>query len=80
MVLEFIKLGATVIGWDISVRGLDKTKLLLDPEDQKNKWHSYVVDLSVREDVYKTAQKASVIGSKISLKTFIALLENFKRE
>jgi len=57
LTIEFAKLGATVIGWDISQRGLSATESKLDELNLKSRWFSYVCDLSNREQVYAMAKK-----------------------
>lgn len=55
--IEFAKLGATVVGWDISQKGLSATETKLEKLNLKSRWSSYVCDLSKREQVYDLAEK-----------------------
>lgn len=57
LTIEFAKLGATVIGWDISEKGLSATEKKLEELNLKSSWSSYVCDLSKREQVYDLAKK-----------------------
>ena len=53
--VEFAKLGAIIVAWDINDIGLNKTKKLV--EQANSKCFTYNVDISNREKVYETAAK-----------------------
>lgn len=55
MCVEFAKLGAIIVAWDINQAGLDKTKQLV--EENGSKCFTYVVDVSNRSAVYETANR-----------------------
>ncbi|KAK5964395.1 Epidermal retinol dehydrogenase 2, partial [Trichostrongylus colubriformis] len=55
MAVEFAKLGAKLVLWDINEKGNLETKHMLD--DIKAESHAYTVDLSKREQIYSTAEK-----------------------
>lgn len=55
MSVEFAKLGAKIVAWDINEEGLNKTKRLV--EQAGSKCYSYNVDISGKENIYKAAEQ-----------------------
>ena len=54
MSIEFAKLGAIIVAWDINEQGLNKTKRLV--ELNGSKCYVYNVDVTDRQRVYEAAQ------------------------
>ncbi|PIO61975.1 oxidoreductase, short chain dehydrogenase/reductase family protein, partial [Teladorsagia circumcincta] len=65
MAVEFAKLGAKVVLWDINEKGNLETKHMLD--DIKAECHAYTVDLSKREQIYSTADKVKAEVGKVDI-------------
>jgi len=55
MCLRFARLGATVVTWDINKLGNEETVDMIKKEG--NRAFSYTVDMSSKEDIYRTAEK-----------------------
>ena len=55
--MEFAKLGATVVGWDISERGLKSTNDKLVGLKLNLQWIPYKCDVSNRQEIYEVAKK-----------------------
>lgn len=55
MAIEFAKLGAIIVAWDISDSALNKTKKLV--EQNGSKCFTFNVDVTDRKKVYETATK-----------------------
>ena len=55
MSVEFAKLGAKIVAWDINDDGLKRTKQLV--EEAGSKCFTYNVDISDRLKIYEAAQK-----------------------
>jgi len=62
MSLEFAKLGSTVVGWDISAKGLQETEEILKEENLDSKWRAYKCDLTNRHQVYEIADKVGHVS------------------
>lgn len=57
LAVEFAKLGATVVGWDISERGLKSTNDTLVGLKLNLQWIPYKCDVSNRKEIYELANK-----------------------
>lgn len=55
MSIEFAKLGAIIVAWDLNEKSLSKTKKLV--EEAGSKCHTFKVDVTDRHKVYETAAK-----------------------
>jgi len=55
MCLRFARLGATVVTWDINKLGNEETVDMIKKEG--NRAFSYTVDMSSKDDIYRTAEK-----------------------
>ena len=55
LAIRFARLGATVIGVDLSLDGLKQTQELVEKED--GQFHFYVCDISIPDSVYKMANQ-----------------------
>lgn len=55
MAIEFAKLGAIIVAWDINDAGLQKTKRLV--EENGSKCFIYNVDVSDKNKIYEAAEK-----------------------
>merc|ERR1719308_418411 len=55
MCLRFARLGATVVTWDINKLGNEETVDMIKKEG--NRAFSYTVDMSAKDDIYRTAEK-----------------------
>lgn len=63
---EFAKLGAIVVGCDISEEGLNATRKVLHDEARAS-FHSYTCDLSQREAIYEMADKIKKDVGKVNI-------------
>lgn len=59
LAVEFAKLGATVVGWDISERGLKSTNDKLLDLKLNLQWIPYKCDVSNRQEIYQVAKKVN---------------------
>jgi len=55
MCLKLARLGATVVTWDINTKGNEETVRLIKAEGGRA--HSYTVDMSNRDEIYKAAAR-----------------------
>ncbi|CAH0725682.1 unnamed protein product, partial [Brenthis ino] len=65
LAIKLARLGAKVVLWDVNQEALDKTSLAL--EDEGYQVACYVVDLTVRDSVYKTAEKVKEEVGKVDI-------------
>ncbi|XGW20876.1 hypothetical protein V3C99_004111 [Haemonchus contortus] len=65
MAIQFAKLGAKLVLWDINEKGNLETKQILD--DMKAESHAYTVDLSKRDQIYSTAEKVKHEVGKVDI-------------
>ncbi|KAH7728615.1 DHS-3 protein [Aphelenchoides avenae] len=65
MSIQFAKLGARLVLWDIDEKGNNETKRIL--EDLGTKAHAYTVDLSDRRQIYSAADKVKQEVGKVDI-------------